>query len=108
MTFYHRTQSEKAAKIIAEGFRDGDGDYMVEGHSFTGVWLSNVPLDSNEGADGDVLLLVTLNLNESELADYEWVEDDKPYREWLIPAALVNAHGQVVIAPDDHSLIFRY
>lgn len=49
-----------------------------------------VPLEDSEGAEGDTLLEVWLKASESALADYEWVEEDKPYREWLVPAAIVN------------------
>ena len=58
---------------------------------FSGVWFSDQPLDSNEGASGDVLLRVTLSLSESELKDWEWCEEGKPYREWLVPSKIVNA-----------------
>ena len=37
------------------------------------MWLSDVPLDCNEDIWGDVLLLITVDLGESELADYaQW------------------------------------
>jgi hypothetical protein len=39
-----------------------------------------VPLDSNEDAEGDQLLEVTLDMPLEELADFEVVEDGKPYR----------------------------
>ena len=68
---------------------------------WSGVWLSLQPLDNNEGAWGDALIQVTLDCAESEIAEYAWVEyaaDDeamtKPLakkREWLIPAAFINA-----------------
>ena len=33
--------------------------------------------------------------NEAIVRDYEWLEDCKPYREWCVPAKLLNAHGSV-------------
>ena len=71
----------------------------TEEHS--GVWLSNVPLDSNVGADGDTLL--RLELPEQAIADFECIEDGKPYREWVIPARLVNekASGLCVASEND-------
>jgi hypothetical protein len=68
---------------------------------WSGVWLSDKPLDANEGARGDVLLKVKLDLTEEQLDDYEWIEEGKAYREWLIPAALVNAKGTVRIAGEE-------
>ena len=32
---------------------------------------------------------------------YAWEEEGKPYREFLVPAALVNAQGTVTIADED-------
>src|SRR5947209_104121 len=57
----------------------------------SGVWLSDQPLDANEGASGDTLLRVVLRLNRRALDKYELREERKAYREWQIPAAVVNA-----------------
>lgn len=54
---YHRTPA--ASEILARGFRDAEGTYML-GIVLRGVWLSDVPLDSNEGAKGSELLEVLL------------------------------------------------
>jgi hypothetical protein len=89
MILYHRTSRENAESIAKDGFRDATGTYFTN-QEFSGVWVSDLPLDQNEGAWGDVLLEITLNVPESAIADYEWVEEGKPYREWLVPAALIN------------------
>jgi hypothetical protein len=94
---YHRTRRENADKIIASGFIDGRGNYLVAGCDFTGVWVSNVPLDSNEGAEGDTLLEVLLAVPLARINDYEWIEEGKGYREWLVPAALLNSICKVRI-----------
>ena len=96
VTLYHRTDRAAAEAIPWEGFRDNSDFYMTR-QLQTGVWLSNVPLDENEGAHGDFLLRVSLDIGESELAKYEWVEKGKVYREFLMPAELVNARGEVQI-----------
>jgi hypothetical protein len=62
---------------------------------WTGVWLSNVPSDQNEGAHGDSLLRVELQMNEATLDEYEWKEAGKGYREWLVPARLINPRMRV-------------
>lgn len=89
LTLYHRTTRDAANNILANGFCDTTGTYMTE-HEYTGIWLSNVPLDANEGTKGDILLRVRLPLPESAIAQYEWIEEGKPYREWLVPADLIN------------------
>jgi hypothetical protein len=87
---YHVTTPDAADAILKTGFRDTTGKYLTA-RRWSGVWLSDVPLGVNEGAPPThVVLEVTLNKIESELADYEWIEDGKTYREWLIPARIVN------------------
>lgn len=54
----------------------------------TGVWLSDMPLDENEGASSEELLC--LELDEVRVAPFEWIEEGKGYREFLVPAAIVN------------------
>ena len=70
-------------------------------NTYSGVWVSDRPLDLNEGACGDTLLRITLAIDDDALSEFEWVEEDKGYREWLVPASLLNAHGLVSIEPDD-------
>jgi len=90
---YHRT--DHADTILAGGFQDGEGGYGTL-NVYRGVWLSNVPLDANEGAQGSTLL--TLDMPEEQAAEYEWIEDWKQYREFLIPAEVVNRYGPPQVA----------
>jgi hypothetical protein len=46
-------------------------------------------------------LAVELNLPEEQLRQFEWFEEGKGYREWLIPAALINANASIRIIEDD-------
>ncbi len=94
MILYHRTTRERAEAIERGGFKDAVGTYFTD-QEFSGVWVSNVPLEANDGAWGEVLFQITLDLAEPEIADYEWVEEGKRYREWLMPAALLNAHARL-------------
>ncbi|MGC1844490.1 MAG: hypothetical protein WA730_19210, partial [Pseudolabrys sp.] len=36
-----------------------------------------------------------IDIAEDLLAAFEWVEESKPYREWLVPAAVLNDAGTV-------------
>ena len=49
MILYHRTYYERARRILEGGLRDGTGTYMTQ-QTWSGVWLSDEPLDENEGA----------------------------------------------------------
>jgi hypothetical protein len=91
---FHRTTAERAVAILRDGFRDGSCTYLTD-KIWTGVWFSDQRLDSNEGAYGNVLLRVRLAITENEIADFEWIEEGKGYREWLIPARLIN--GRAII-----------
>jgi hypothetical protein len=87
MLVYHRTTAENAASILRDGFKDATGDYGTLDESkkpmlWTGVWLSDVPLDPNEGADGAIVLEVAPGIvAEGILEDFEWIEENKPFRE---------------------------
>ena len=96
ITLYHRTNKDDATQIIANGFRESEGYYGTKS-LHRRVWLSDRALDANEGAVGTVVLRVELTKDEPEIADFKWTEEGKPYREWLIPASLINKYGSTVI-----------
>jgi hypothetical protein len=100
MILYHRTHAAIAKRILSDSFRDGRETYMTSKEQ-SGVWLSNVPLDINVGAAGDTL--IQAELLEQAIADDEWIEDGKPYREWLVPAQLINeqASGLSIVDEDE-------
>ena len=64
-------------------------------HEFSGVWVSDTPLDANEGAWGR--FVISLDVPDAELEPYEWVEDAKRYREFLVPAELLNGRPLDVV-----------
>ena len=49
MKVFHRTPC--GSQIVAAGFKDNTGHYML-GITLTGVFVSDKPLDLNEGARG--------------------------------------------------------
>jgi hypothetical protein len=63
----------------------------VTEQTWRGVWVSDRPIDVNEGASGDTLLAMDVPIAIFE--EYEWVGEDKPYRESLIPATTLNELG---------------
>ncbi len=98
MIFYHRTAAEAAHQILRDGFRDGVGTYLTD-QVWSGVWISNVPLDVNEGAEGDTLLQLE-GLEEAAITDFEWIEDGKAYREWLVRARLLNEQAKITVVDE--------
>jgi hypothetical protein len=95
---FHSTTREAADAILAAGFRDAVGTFMTT-HEYRGVWLADQPLDENEGASSEALLAV--DIDEALVAPFEWVEDGKGYREFLVPASLANEHTISEIPQDD-------
>jgi hypothetical protein len=97
---YHRTTNAAAQEILRAGFRDATGTYMTTS-LHTGVWLSDMPLDINEGAGSgepdDVLLRVDLTV---DVTSFEWIQDIG-YREFLVPADLINGHSTVRVVGED-------
>jgi hypothetical protein len=97
--FYHRTNAAEA--IIRDGFRDDEGSYMLKGMRLRGVFLSDILLDANDGAEGDQLLEISLQAT-CDISDYEIIEEGKPYREWCVPAGIINRCGEVrLLAKED-------
>jgi hypothetical protein len=88
MRLFHRTTID-ARTIRRHGFRDTTSDYMTR-TQHTGCWFSDKVLNVNEDA-GEQILAVETTLTEDDIDQYEWKTDGKGYREWLIPAAVVNA-----------------
>jgi hypothetical protein len=97
MRLYHTTTVEAAAPILQSGFKDGPVNYgaLWLDDEPGGVWFANKPLGFGEGAAGDPAMddpVLVVDIEETAITDCEWIEDDEPYREWLIPAQLANAH----------------
>ncbi len=104
MRFYHTTSPEAAEKILAEGFRDSTKTYFTA-EEFTGVWLSDVPVsEADMGVPGNTVLIVDLELPQERFDYYEWVREEATpgeYREWLIPAQLINENASLRFATEE-------
>jgi hypothetical protein len=98
MRLYHRTYA--AETIIRGGFCDSKTDYLALGAKL-GVWVTDRPLDERDGALGDVVLVVS-SVPESAIAAFEWRSSryPQPFRQFLVPAALLNSFPIVGIYPD--------
>lgn len=100
IVLYHRTTAARWRRIRAVGFRDGKGNYGMD-VEVSGVWLSDRPLDMDEGAFGDVLLAIELDLPRASLRRFEAREPGKPYREFIVPADLLNSRARARRFRDD-------
>jgi hypothetical protein len=104
MKLYRWVPTEEASRIMTVGFEDKTSNYLTE-QRWGGVFVSDRPLDCSDGValDATVLLEIHLGLLEADISDYEWVEEGKTYREWLLPAATLNSHGTVRLVSQDHA-----
>jgi hypothetical protein len=104
MKLYHATTQENVNNILANGFRDAKGFYATSVW-MKGIFLSNYPTDWNEGTKGDIT--ITVNIPLALIADYELIEEGKPYREWYVPAEIVNRYPVRLLREDEFNRIIR-
>lgn len=91
---YHTTDAAEA--ILRNGFRDATGGYMFAKTKLTGVWLGDSPMSLNEGAKGEQVLRVEFG-NAADLDGCEVLEEHKGYREWCVPAEIINTRATVTL-----------
>ena len=78
--------------------------FGFDGATLQGVFLSDAPVDCNEGAQGDQLLEVTLSECCCDFDYYELVEQhasSKSYRESCLPVAVLNSHAEIRLLEED-------
>jgi hypothetical protein len=88
MIVFHVARLDAAEAIDRNGFEDGTGTFLTE-QQFSGVWVSDRPLVDQSGIDNPVVF--EIDVADSALSDMEWIEEGKGYREWLVPAAVLNS-----------------
>ncbi len=96
---YHRTAS--ADEILRNGFLDSLENGSRDG-AWEGSWFADEPLSTSDGPDGDTFLV--LDVPSSKVEPFEWVDGEKPYREFVLPRALANKLGPPKLLAPDGSL----
>ena len=100
MRLFHIANNTNAEAILKDGFRDVMG-YHHAGQEWTGVWVSSEPLDwSQRQYLNEANTLFAIEIPEDVISEFEWAEEGKLIREWLIPAELLNSYGPPVVAND--------
>ena len=97
MRFFHVTGNKNAEAILKVGFRDGTNTYLTD-REWSGVWISDKPFNDAHLSDG--ITLFAIEIPEDAISELEWPEEGKPYREWLVPATLLNSYGPPVVIDD--------
>jgi len=94
MITYHNCEDPE--QLLSDGFSGGIEDVLIGGILLTGVRVADTPLDGNEGARGHEVLRVEFP-DEIDLDNFEIVGEGggMGYREWYIPAGLIDTHARV-------------
>ena len=98
MRYYHTTDA--ASRILEEGFRDDSGNYGLATFTLTGVFISDESLDVNEGAIGDYVLELDLP-DDLDIGEYELIEEGEGYREWCVPARILNKYPMRILMEEE-------
>jgi hypothetical protein len=88
MNLYHPTLH--AVEILRDGFGERSGAYLTA-TDHSGVWLFDQPLEEHV-IDNNLDVVLELQIPESVAAPFEW-HVGLPYRQFLMPAPLVNLYG---------------
>lgn len=94
MRVYHVTGDTGADRILRDGFDDAAATLDYEG-----VWVSAPPFDRASMPAAKYARLLAVDIDPEVLADYEVrilaadgtpLPGDDRYREWVVPAAVLN------------------
>ena len=102
LNLYHRTSIGDARAIVQNGFenqawRFEHDDADTETKKALGVWLSDRPLEGEDGPPGDAMLEVVMDASEESLQLFLLEDVVWDARLWIIPADVVNARSSVRI-----------
>jgi hypothetical protein len=95
MRLYHVTDRESAEMIIEQGFQDAEVIHD-DTEALVGVWLADRCLAGEDdvgprlGPVADAALW--LDVPDGAVEPYERTDPEKPYREFCVPADVVNEH----------------
>jgi cyanophycinase len=96
---FHRTAS--AQEIFRKGFLDSLENGSRDG-AWEGSWFADEPLSTSDGPDGDTFLV--LDVPRSVVEPFEWVDPEKPYREFILPRDVANELGPPRLLAADGTL----
>jgi len=90
---YHPTMH--ATEILRDGFGEDSGTYLTE-TDHSGVWLFDRLVDHKLGG-GEAAVLLEIEVPEDVASPFLWAVD-LPYRQFLMPAAILNRFGPPRVA----------
>lgn len=88
---YYLTTGSAVPRILTEGLTDRDPEYGEDKELPASVILTDVPTTRNGYDEANV----SVDIPEVVVLPYEWITETRSFRRFSVPAAVVNAHGQV-------------
>ncbi len=106
LNLYHRTTIGNARAIVQNGFENQKWRFEHEDTSgevkkALGVWLSDRPLEGEDGPPGDAILEVVMDASEESLELFQLEGVVWEAQLWIVPAEIVNARSTVRILQVD-------
>ena len=106
LNLYHRTTIGNARAIVQNGFENQKWRFEHEDASgevkkALGVWLSDRPLEGEDGPPGDAILEVVMDASEESLELFQLEGVVWEAQLWIVPAEIVNARSTVRILQVD-------
>ena len=96
MKLYHPTLH--SVEILRDGFGERSGTYLTE-TDYSGVWMFDRIVDKRLGG-GHGAVMLELEIPEAVALPFETL-GDLPYRQFLMPAAILNLYGPPRVLPDE-------
>jgi hypothetical protein len=99
MKLFHSTTKINAGPIVDSGFIDGDFRGIA-----SGVFFSDRPLDQGDDVAAFAEVTFEVDFGGLDLGEYEVIEEGRPdeaYREWLIPADIVNGLSRRLLEDEE-------
>ena len=102
MKVYHRMVQLDERR--PHGLGEGRGVGVMTDELLVGVWVSTRRPDIRPATDAGGV--VEFDVPDSLFERYEWTEEDKPFREALIPAAVLHRYGSRPWVEPDDSVVY--
>ncbi len=95
LALYYGTTSKDAERILNRGFEDLRSGFLTDSE-LHGVRLFDRLRAADEGRTRECYVSVQFR-DEAALKEFEVIEEGKPYRKWVVPAAFIKDNASVAL-----------
>jgi hypothetical protein len=97
LTYYYCDKSGEIEAILRDGFTD---TVTNTSNGIRGVYLAEAPGEPDPEYLDDQLLEITLS-SQVDISHFELIAPNATWREWVVPACILNRYGRVRPLRDD-------